>query len=333
MKIEHSRCSKVSVGFSWGKIGCVVAALGFLLGCLPAISFAQSPPIVGHWAFDNNLQDSSSSLTHGSPKQGKNQPGTAEFTPNGLGGTAALFLDNQRFVGMSDTQQISPLNFDVDDPFSVSVWVRKGFRNAGNGQKRILLGKMSTKNGDLSGWAIFFEYFRGVDQIVFNHRHRPGDRIKVRTDIKTDPVRQDNSLSEGMHHIAVVYNGNGHHSGMSIYVNGQAIKTVNQGNFSTEDTLTNAPFNVGARDNNVENNGKRAFIGHIEHLLVFSDALKPGEITCLYSQPLTCPTGGGQQMLVWDQGQWERDNWQNDPPAPAFQWDTGKWERDSWPTE
>ncbi len=156
----------------------------------------------------------------------------------------ALEFDGQTYVELGDA-----VSLDGAQPFSISVWIYPTSLEAST-----VTSKMDQADG-----------YRGFDLIVEQGRpamhliHRwPEDGLKV---IAT-PVTLG-----AWHHVVVSYNGSGHASGFTFFVDGTsvAVETVNdklQGSIATDQ-----PLRIGRRTTT------EPFIGRIADLAFYSTAL------------------------------------------------------------
>ncbi len=285
--------------------GWIILSGLLLVGLYPDSTLAQQrSPVnqlheVGYWSFEDNLEDASASELDGTLMINGGGPTTPAFVPGKVTGTKALLLDGDVFVDVQDIQPSSPLNFQYNQPFSVSVWVRRLQENV----KIVLMGKMDTPSGP--GWALFFEDEN--NDLYFNFRHESGgQRVKVKTENVTIPA--DTYLTDDFYHIVMTYDGSGEHTGAHLYVNRTEDTHLDHTGLSTS-TLTNVSFNIGARDHNESggtNDGNdHPFYGHVDEVRIFEGELLSIDIECLNELPIDCKPGD----LYWNHGLWGQD-WQ-----------------------
>ncbi len=219
---------------------------------------------VGYWSLDNNVFDHSGEENHGTIT------GTTDYVVGVK--NEALQFDGSTFVDLGDTQN-SVLNFEWDKSFSVSAWIKK----AVDDEKMMIIGKMEVETNPKRGWAVFSE----VDNtIVFNLRHQPGGasngkRAKVASTLTI-------AADQAFHHVAVTYDGKGASTGVHIYIDGNESTEVIYDDLDQLTTITQTPTNIGARDQNADNN---AFQGVIDEVFVFKGVLDEGQVAYLNDNP------------------------------------------------
>ena len=121
-------------------------------------------------------------------------------------------------------------------------------------------GKMAA-TGDLCGWDL--EFHGGKASVHLIHQW-PDEAIHVQT---------EKDLPFGVFtHLAFTYDGSGKAAGITIYVNGEPVKTVVAKDKLTGSITTPAPFSIGRRGG-----AAAPFTGSVDDLRIFSRALAPNE--------------------------------------------------------
>ena len=91
-------------------------------------------------------------------------------------------------------------------------------------------------------------------------------------------------------HLAFTYDGSGKAAGLTIYVNGEPVKTVVQKDKLTGSITTPAPFSIGHRGG-----AAAPFTGSVDDLRIFSRALAPNEMRAGATMP---PNAGRPAMVI-----------------------------------
>jgi mono/diheme cytochrome c family protein len=148
--------------------------------------------------------------------------------------------------------------FERDQPFAVSAWLKL---TPDGGSP---FGKM-TAGGDFRGWDV---EFHGAKPSVHLIHQWPDQAIQVQAE-KDLPL--DTFL-----HLAFTYDGSGRAAGVTIYVNGEPVKTKAVKDKLPGSILTAAPFSIGGRGG-----AGAPFSGQIKDVRVFRRTLAPSEIALL----------------------------------------------------
>ncbi len=275
---------------------------------------------VGHWSFDGHLLDASGELLHGIAKDASTKTETditGQYEIDAKVGSHALHFDGSFYIDLVDTQS-SVLNFSASDPFSISLWMKRGA--AGN---KIVIGRMSTNASDddsSAGWAI---HFKVDNKIRFKLRHNTqGNQLEVTAPAGAIPV--DSSLTGDYYHYVATYDGLGNTDSVKIYINAVPQQTTVQNQLGGS-IQTGVSTNIGARDNNQGAGGP--FVGFLDEVYIFQGKLDATDVTCLYNYPDTCLSNA---VLFWNQGDWNEKNWAPTTYPGLFVWNQDNWNEKNW---
>ncbi|WP_207910684.1 DUF1553 domain-containing protein [Chthoniobacter flavus] len=176
----------------------------------------------------------------------------------------ALVIDKDTTLDLGDVA-----NFERDQPFSVSAWIR----TSGDGT---LLSRVDPAKG-YRGWSIAIK-----EQKIFVYlveRWRDEAILAIATDAKM-------KLNEWSH-IAVTYDGSGKGSGIRVFVNGKPIEVRDNGYTLTDSIRVAAPLRLG------QQGGRQSFTGAVQEVQVFDRALTSVEVRgLLHLLDVLHPTGG-----------------------------------------
>ncbi len=284
---------------------------------------------VGHWSFDGNLIDLSGEDLDGTARDALTNDeiilNNDDYSTEAVAGLALKIEkhDNNNFgkffIDLNDAED-SPLDFLNDDKFSISLWMKRG-----NGQRLIVMGRMSTSgspDGSTAGWALHFR--EDTNRLHFKLRHSTnGLQLDVRTPANAIPV--DPELDDSYYHYVATYNGNGDASGVEIYVNTvKQVKSVR--NNLAGSIQTDVTTNIGSRDNN-QGLFDGPFVGLLDEIYVFKGVLSQSQVNCLFHEKTDCMSSA---LLIWDQGGWDEKVWAPDEIPDELVWDYGKWYEKNW---
>ncbi len=148
--------------------------------------------------------------------------------------------------------------FEKSQPFAASAWLKLA---APGGSP---FGKMDA-TGNVRGWDV--EFHGGKASVHLIHKW-PEDALHVQTE-KELPF-------DALTHFAFSYDGSGRAAGITIFVNGEPVKTRVMKDKLSGTILTDAPFSIGRRGG-----GAAPFAGTIDEVRIFSRALSPAEASQL----------------------------------------------------
>ena len=152
------------------------------------------------------------------------------------------------------TEYGEQFGFEKDQPFAASAWLKL---NPAGGSP---FGKMAA-SGELRGWDVEFHGGKASVHLIHNW---PNDALHVQTE-KDLPF-------DVFTHVAFTYDGSGKAAGITIYVNGEPVKTKVLKDKLPGSIITPAPFSIGRRGG-----GAAPFTGSIDDVRIFSRVLVPAE--------------------------------------------------------
>ena len=208
--------------------------------------------VAGRPAFHLPLTQSTAAVSAGFPLAAKTN-GELAWTDGSRAGKA-LVLDKK--VEVDFEGEVG--NFDRDQAFSVSAWVKldKDFKGAA-----AILSRMD-EGADFRGWDLYVQDNEAALHLVSKWKD---DGLKVLTTGKP--------LKNGQwHHVTATYDGSSKASGVKLYVDGKEPKPTVEVDKLKGTTKTAVPLRVGRRSK-----GAAAFAGAVQDLRIYSRALTAGE--------------------------------------------------------
>jgi len=165
------------------------------------------------------------------------------------------------YVGTCYANIGNVLNFDHNEPFSISLW----FKTNGAFISYILSKWSQTTR---TGYAI---YYGPTGQLTIFFESSASNGIQLRT---------ANGFGDGKwHHMVMTYNGNGSSSGFDVYVdNVPEVLTVIKSTLLGNTTITTANLQIGARDNGLDR-----FNGVVDEVAVYDTDLSAGDVNSIYN--------------------------------------------------
>ena len=277
----------------------------------PATSYTNAP--VAWWKLDASATYDGTNWTIPDDSTNSNTGTssgmtTANLVTSDLSVTEAFEKYSLNFDGANDyinMGNVSALDFDYNDPFSISAWISFG----GVSGAESLVSKQES-SGD----------FRGYNFII----HRSGANYTLRLSLINDisPVQYiyvwgTTSMSQyTWYHVVVTYDGSNTAAGVKFYIDGSSeTTTIDTDSLGTNTTLNSADFNIGERNSG---SGGLYYHGNISNVAVFNSELsaanivslfnggKPGDLSSFSPAPVSwwrlgensyCPTGGQWTVL------------------------------------
>ncbi len=186
----------------------------------------MSDGLVGYWKMDESAITSGAIDSSGNGNDGTYY-GNASTT-GGKFGNGGVFDGSGDYVGVGD---ISDLNFERTDTFSMSAWVKTSDNSAS------IVGKHN--NTPYDGYEIYLQ--DGYWNINIRNSLTNGIVIRGQSDVGDDI----------WHHLMFTYNGSSKANGVKLYFDGnEDTDTVDEDNLT--DSITNsASFSIGSRNNGV----------------------------------------------------------------------------------
>ena len=226
----------------------------------------SSPPLLLHYEFDGNVNDSSTQDNHGT------LTGTPSFPPGKIG--QAIELDGSTYVEVPNQ---ATYDFDSGDPFSIALWFK-----GSSGTSGTLVAKMENAAP-----------FRGYD--VYNADGTILFQLlnDANTPVKWAEISSSINVNDGSwHHIVATYDGSSSaETGMQLYIDGvrDDARTVTQDSLAGTISQTD-PVTVGSRVN-----GAVPVTGQLDDLRIYGTVLLQEQIDDLIPPPpanllLTSPT-------------------------------------------
>jgi hypothetical protein len=154
------------------------------------------------------------------------------------------------------------LNFDHDEPFSLSVWFRSNYP-----WSSYILSKFD--QGARRGYALWYDGVSRELAIFFESSSSRGIQLK-----------SSGSYGDGKwHHVMVTYNGNGSSSGFKMYVDDVLeTLTVIKSNLLGNTTVNTTNLQIAAREN-----GFDYFHGTVTEVAIYDSELVSGDVASIYN--------------------------------------------------
>jgi hypothetical protein len=165
------------------------------------------------------------------------------------------------YVDMSNP---SNLNFDADNPFSISVW----FKRPSDTNAFAIVSK-SLGFPDVNGYMLFVYN----NQVYF--------RIRRSASLFHQIISNSTHPFNTWVHYVVTYDGSrsGSGQGLNLYQDGIKLTNVQKsGNFATGSAQTSANFSVGSRESTTD----LFFNGNIDEVSVFNSELSESDVSTIY---------------------------------------------------
>jgi hypothetical protein len=217
------------------------------------------------------------------------------------GATPPSFQDiySYQFDGVDDYLDMSNpsnLNFDADNPFSISVW----FKRPSDTNAFAIVSK-SLGFPDVNGYMLFVYN----NQVYF--------RIRRSASLFHQIISNSTHPFNTWVHYVVTYDGlrSGSGQGLNLYQDGIKLTNVQKsGNFATGSAQTSANFSVGSRESTLD----LFFNGNIDEVSVFNSELSESDVTSIYNGgvPNNLNELSTPPLSWWRMGEsanWDGSNW------------------------
>jgi hypothetical protein len=182
-------------------------------------------------------------------------PYVPQYVGDQISNTYSMAFDGTNYF---DLGNVSSLNFERTDAFSISAWVKR----VGSGTTQFIFSK-ATNSSPYTGYSI---YINPSNQIASN--------INISYASNHLSVNGNSTLNTSWNHVCVTYDGSSNASGIKLYVNGSKETTSSTGQASITGTLSNSyPVNIAAR-----NSSDLFFNGQIDEVAIFDTALTADQI-------------------------------------------------------
>ncbi len=186
---------------------------------------------------------------------------------NDLYSSKSTFFDGAvEYAKMGDVPE---LEFDYDDPFSISVWFKQTSANLD-----AIVSKRQT-SPDSRGYELQVDGTAG-GTVRFLLRGGNSNAVFLRT-------TSGGYSTSGWHHALLTYSGNGLASGVNIYMDGSvtpAALTVIQDNLLSNTTVNSAEFNIATQNNGASGN----WTGNIDDVAVYNVELPSADARVHYNR-------------------------------------------------
>ena len=155
-------------------------------------------------------------------------------------------------------------DFESDQPFTLSLWVKPQKNAQGKDSKGSLIARLEDEK-TFRGYDLYFDaderfYFRLTHEAKVN-------AIKVRTDLG---IKWDS-----WQHVCVTYDGSSSAGGVQIFVDGNPLKLNREQDNLTESIRTKKPLRIGSRPGGFRPSGI------FDEIRIFPRVLKPEEVWAL----------------------------------------------------
>ena len=155
-------------------------------------------------------------------------------------------------------------DFESDQPFTLSLWVKPQKNAQGKDSKGSLIARLEDEK-TFRGYDLYFDaderfYFRLTHEAKVN-------AIKVRTDLG---IKWDS-----WQHVCVTYDGSSSAGGVQIFVDGNPLKLNREQDNLTESIRTKKPLRIGSRPEGFRPSGI------FDEIRIFPRVLKPEEVWAL----------------------------------------------------
>jgi len=181
-----------------------------------------------------------------------------------------------------DCGNVSNLNFERTDSFSLSVWFKKP--NLAGAQ--FIIGK----NANASSRNGYFA-FTSANLVKFRITQSNGNNIEIRHNVA-------HNLNVWEHYV-FTYDGSSSSSGLNLYQNGTLLTNVTRSGANlTQTTQTSVPFTIGSRE------GLGLFFnGGIDESSVFNSELSASQVTEIYNLGVPNDISSLNPLSWWRMGE------------------------------
>tara|TARA_Y100001972_G_C7603767_1_gene302565 strand:- start:134 stop:907 length:774 start_codon:yes stop_codon:yes gene_type:complete len=171
-------------------------------------------------------------------------------------------LYSVNFDGVDDKANVgnvSELNFNHNDPFTLSIWVKRDVINDSD----VIIEKMMT-TGNLTGYQLAFLSDNTI-RIFVRRQNQTFNRIQRITDTTFTSTTE-------WYHVVSTYDGSRANTGLKIYVNG-----------SEQASTGYNSMNAGAWNNTADFTIGRSINGNVDEVSVYDSELSVTDITTIYN--------------------------------------------------
>ncbi len=216
----------------------------------------------------DGIPDLSRSKNAGTPTNMESTDFTTD-TPGGISKYSATFDGVNEYVDMGF---VSEVNFEQDEPFSVSCW----FKSTTTSGSCLIQAREADIGGasDRRGWGIILRSV-GTIRMVLSNDDNPADNASLEVDTTT--AWNDGSW----HHVVTTWDGNGSGtaSGITIYVDGVSQSlSVSSATLGAATIQGSGPLNIARFE------GGPAYLdGQMDEVSVYNKELSAAEVTTIYN--------------------------------------------------
>lgn len=248
--------------------------------------WSSSVPI-GYW----DMSDGSGTTVSDVSTAGNNLDGTMAASPGDSGpawdtsnkvrgSNSLLFNDGDSDRVIIDDH--SALDFNVDDAFSISCWIKREGTSGGAYSGLVCkMAQTSTADGAWEGWALYMEGSqRKQPRFLLYDASGAAEALRVAGG-GTSAINDTD-----WHHLVITYNGNAALSGVKMYLDGSAMSMsqVEDSLETDDDILTSTDMIFGAFINNTSTNSTiYHFDGYMDEIAIWSKELSSDEISDVYN--------------------------------------------------
>ena len=242
---------------------------------------------VGYW----DMSDGSGTTLSDVSSAGNNLDGTLHASPGDDGpawdASNKVRGSNSLDFHLGDSDRVivddnSALDFNVDDEFSISCWIKRG------GESGTLWGGLvckmaqtSAADGAWEGWAFY------LDTSTFEQpRFVLVDASGTTEVLRVAGGATDEIDDTDWHHLVVTYDGSAVLGGVKMYLDGSALSMseVSDDLEIDDDMLTSTDMSFGSFINNTSSNSVVGmFDGHMDEIAIWDKVISSDEVTDLYN--------------------------------------------------
>ena len=179
----------------------------------------------------------------------------------------------------------NPVHFDFEqsDAFSVETWIKTS-----DDWDNYIIGRRSSAGTKWRGYCMAI-FTGGKITVHLNHNHLNDEKIWV--------TGNTNTADGQWHHVGFTYNGNGHASGVKIYVDGNLeTMSVSNDNLGGKTIRNSIPLKIGARG---DGQAQSSFVGIIDEVAVWSRELSLEEVVVHASEDNVDPVAdAGPDLMI-----------------------------------
>ena len=223
-------------------------------------------PLATPTVTQGTIDDVSSYSNVGTPN-GMNDGDFNIDTPGGSFSVYSSLFNGAQYVGIGD---VSPLQFDRTDPFSISAWFKTTLATG----TAVLVSKLYDSSPTFPGYELVMDCSTGQLWWQLANDFSTSNVMRIVTIL-------DSFNDDVWHHIVTTWDGDvaGGSSGASIYIDG-----YNEPVTAPYDGLTSSISSLGALTIGARDNGANHFFsGRIDDVAIYDKALSSTEVNDIYN--------------------------------------------------